>query len=69
MIYLLKLSDLYDVLKYVLTHIDEKFNRTLPGQNGIWVKSYHFWPKNDGEKWWRKNIFETPHALSHYWTL
>ena len=24
------------------------------------VKFYHFWPKNDGEKWSGKNIFEIP---------
>ena len=23
-------------------------------------KKLHFWPKNDGEKWSRKNIFEIP---------
>ena len=23
-------------------------------------KKYSFWPKNDGEKWSRKNIFEIP---------
>ena len=38
--------------------IDEKFNLILPDQNGIWVKFYHLWPKNDCEKWRRKNIFE-----------
>ena len=27
-------------------------------QNGIWVKFQHFWPENEGEKWYRKNIFE-----------
>ena len=32
----------------------------LRAQNGIWVKFYHFWPKKDGEKWSRKNIFEIP---------
>jgi hypothetical protein len=39
---------------------DEKINFTFSFQNGIWVKFYHFWPKNDGEKWFRKNIFEIP---------
>ena len=24
------------------------------------MKFYHFWPKNDGEKWSRENIFEIP---------
>ena len=38
-----------------------------PGQNGIWVNFYHFWPKNDDEKWSRKNIFEIPPcALKNY---
>ena len=32
------------------------FNLCLSGQNGIWVKFYSFWPKNDEEKWSRKNI-------------
>ena len=36
------------------------FNLCLPGQNGIWVKFYHFWPKNDGEKWCRNLFFEIP---------
>ena len=37
-------------------------NSTLPYpvKSGIWVKFYHFGPKNDGEKWSRKNIFEIP---------
>ena len=26
-------------------------------------KKYNFWPKNDGEKWSRKNIFEIPPAM------
>ena len=26
------------------------FNLSLLAQNGIWVKFYHVWPKNDGEK-------------------
>ena len=29
------------------------------------MEYYHFWPKNDGEKWCRKNVFETPCA-SHF---
>jgi hypothetical protein len=36
------------------------FNFHLPGQNGIRVKFYHFWPKNGDEKWSRINIFEIP---------
>ena len=40
--------------------IGEKINFTLPGQDGMWVKFYHFWPKNDGEKWSRKNILVIP---------
>jgi hypothetical protein len=24
---------------------------------------YNFWPKNDGEKWSRKNIFEIPKSI------
>jgi hypothetical protein len=24
------------------------------------VKFYHFWTRNDDEKWYRKNIFEIP---------
>ena len=26
----------------------------------LWVKFQHFWPKNDGEEWSRKNYFEIP---------
>ena len=29
------------------------------------VKFQHFWPKNDGEKWSRKNIFEIPPYAHH----
>jgi hypothetical protein len=29
------------------------------------VKVDHFWPKNDGEKWSRKNIFEIPPCAHH----
>ena len=35
-------------------------------QNGICIKNYNFWPKNDGEKWSRKNIFEIPPCGSHF---
>ena len=31
-------------------------------QNGIWVKFYHFWPKNDVEKWSRKTFLKLLHA-------
>ena len=31
----------------------------------VWVKVYHFWPKNDSEKWSRKNIFEIPPCAHH----
>jgi hypothetical protein len=29
------------------------------------VKFYHFWPKKDGEKWFRKNKFEIPPRAHH----
>ena len=29
------------------------------------VKFYHFWPKNNDEKWSRKNIFEIPPCAHH----
>ena len=29
------------------------------------MKFYHFWPKNDGEKWSIKNIFEIPPCAHH----
>ena len=29
-------------------------------QDGICIQKYNFWPKNDGKKWSRKNIFEIP---------
>ena len=52
------------------TFFDEKtlFNtryKTNSTQNGIWVKFQHFWPKNDDEKWSRKNIFEIPPCAHH----
>ena len=40
-------------------------NSGVPGQNGIWVKFLHFWPKNDDEKWSRKNIFKNPPCSHH----
>ena len=42
------------------------FNLCLLGQNGIWSKFYHFWPKNDGEKWSRKFFFEIPPCAYHF---
>ena len=53
----------FKVIKYQINHskgqilntIDEKFNLTLLGQNRIWVKFYHFEPKNDGKKWSKNN--------------
>ena len=43
----------------------EKSDHCLPSQNGMGVKFQHFWPKNDGEKWSRKNIFEIPPCAHH----
>ena len=43
----------------------DKFNSGVPGQNGLWVKFSYFWPKNDDEKWSRKNIFEIPPCAHH----
>ena len=28
-----------------------RFNLHLLPQNGMWVKFYHIWPKNNGEMW------------------
>ena len=30
------------------------------------MKVNHFWPKNDGEKWSRKNIFEIPPCACNF---
>ena len=30
--------------------------------NGSWIWNYHFWSKNDGEKWSRKFILKSLHA-------
>ena len=30
------------------------------------MKVNHFWPKNDGKKWSRKNIFEIPSCRSPF---
>jgi hypothetical protein len=35
-------------------------------QNGICNQKYNFWPKNDGEKWSRKYIFEIPPCTQHF---
>ena len=43
----------------------DKFNSGVLGQNVIWVKFQHFWPKNDDEKWSRKNVFEIPPCAHH----
>ena len=39
-----------------LKAIYELFIHHFYGQNGIRNKNYHFWPKNDCEKWSRKII-------------
>ena len=49
----------------LLHPIYDKLNIGLLGQNWICDKKYYFWPKNDGEKWSRKNIFEIP-PYAHY---
>ena len=36
------------------------FNHIFYPQSGICVQKYIFWPKNDGEKWSKKNYFEIP---------
>ena len=41
-------------------YLYDKSNHCLLGQNGIWVKFLHFWPKNDDEKWSQETIFEIP---------
>ena len=40
-------------------NIDWVIHRFYP-LNGICTQKYHFWPKNDGEKWYRKIYFEIP---------
>ena len=35
-------------------------------QNGICKWNQHIWPKNDGEKWSRKNIFEIPPCIKPF---
>ena len=44
-------------------------NHCLPTQNGIWVKIYHFWPKNDDAKGSRKIFLKFLHAQTHFQTL
>ena len=43
--------------------MNDESDHYLSGQNGIWVKIWHFWPKNDGEKWSRKNLFKKSFLL------
>jgi hypothetical protein len=31
-----------------------------------WVKFYNFWPKNDVEKWSRRNVYEIATCGSHF---
>ena len=45
---------------------NSELNFGVPGQNRICDKKYHFWPKNDDEKWSRKNYFEIPPCTSHF---
>ena len=56
-------KDVYLNTQY--TAVYDKSDQCVPGQNGIWVKFQYFWPKNDGEKWSRKNIFEIPPCAHH----
>ena len=37
----------------------------LPSKLNLYI-NYNFWPKNDGEKWCRKNTFEIPPCRSHF---
>ena len=47
-----------------LTLMRHWFNFGVPGQNGIWTWKKYFCPKNDDEKWSRKNYFEIPPCAS-----
>ena len=60
---LIQLTDVHELTKHIIWLW---FNLRLLAQNGIWVKFYHFWPKNDGQKWSRKNIFEIATCGSHF---
>ena len=53
------------VMEFNIQYVYDKSDHCFPGQNGIWVKYWHFWPKNDGEKWSRKNTFEIPTCAHH----
>ena len=43
-----------------LTCLTWLIHTSLYPQNGICIQKYNFWPKNNSEKWTRKNIFEIP---------
>jgi hypothetical protein len=45
-----------------LQTVHHKPNGSIIWQPGpkVSMTFYHFWPKNDDEKWSRKNIFEIP---------
>ena len=43
----------------------DKSEHHLLGQNRIWVKFLHFWSNNDGERWFRKNVFKIPLCAHH----
>ena len=53
-------SDLQPFLVIVWLYIITRFTRLIHTWNGICNQKYHFWPKNDGEKWSRKIYFEIP---------
>jgi len=44
----------------------DKYDHCIPGQNGMWVKFEHFWHGNDGERWYRRNIFEINPWARHF---
>ena len=48
---------------YIVYHVLlEWFIHRFYPQNGIRLQKFHFWPKNDGEKWSRKIFLKFLHA-------
>ena len=50
------------------SYLTEFIHQFYP-QNGICIQKYNFCPKNDGEKWSTKNIFEIPPCGRLYFPL
>ena len=58
-----------NLILWLINIIRHWFNFGVPDQNGIWTWKSYVCPKNDDEKWPRKNVLKFRHAQSLFWKI